>query len=226
MAISDWPSDERPRERLLRDGPAGLSDAELLAIFLRMGVRGKSAVDLARDLLAAFAGDLNRLCEAPVGELAAVSGIGPAKAAQLKAVFALSGRALAQRLKDRDVLGSPEAVRDFLRLRFAQRPHEVFSILLLDARNRLIEMHELFRGTLSQTAVYPREVARLVLEKNAAAVILAHNHPSGVAEPSTADLALTRLLKDTLALLDVRVLDHFIVAGNNDPLSLAERGML
>jgi DNA repair protein RadC len=226
MAISDWPSDERPRERLLRDGPAGLSDAELLAIFLRMGVRGKSAVDLARDLLAAFAGDLNRLCDAPTSELAAVSGIGPAKAAQLKAVFALSGRALAQRLKERDVLGSPEAVRDFLRLRFAQKPHEVFAILLLDARNRLIEMHELFRGTLSQTAVYPREVARLVLEKNAAAVILAHNHPSGVAEPSTADLALTQLLKDTLALLDVRVLDHFIVAGNNAPLSLAERGLV
>jgi DNA repair protein RadC len=226
MAISDWPTDERPRERLLRDGPTGLSDAELLAIFLRVGVRGKSAVDLARDLLQAFAGDLNRLCEASTVELAAIPGMGPAKAAQLKAVFALTGRALEQKLQQRDLLSSPGAVRNYLRVCFARKPHEVFAVLLLDAQNRLLETIELFRGTLSQTAVYPREVARLVLEKNAASVILAHNHPSGVAEPSAADLALTKQLKETLALLDVRVLDHFIVAGNSEPLSLAERGML
>lgn len=225
MAITDWPVDERPRERLLRGGAEGLSDAELLAIFLRVGLRGKSAVDLARDLLAAFNGNLSQLLDASIGQLSAVGGIGPAKAAQLKAVFALAGRALAQRMKERDVLSSPAAVRDFLRLRFAQRPHEVFAVLLLDAQNQLIETHELFRGTLSQTAVYPREVAQLALQKNAAAVILAHNHPSGVAEPSTADIALTRQLKEALALIDVRVLDHFIVAGNVTPLSMAERGL-
>ena len=226
MAITDWPIDERPRERLLQNGPDGLSDAELLAIFLRMGVRGKSAVDVARDLLSLFGGDLNRLCEANLEELSSVPGVGSAKAAQLKAVFALSSRALAQRMKERDAFTSPSAVGDYLRLRFAQRPHEVFVIMLLDAQHRLIETHELFRGTLTQTAVYPREVARLVLFKNAAAVILAHNHPSGLAEPSAADIGLTRQLKETLALLDVRVLDHFIIVSNQPPLSMAERGLV
>ena len=226
MAITDWPENERPRERLLRDGPDGLSDAELLAIFLRVGMKGKSAVDLARDLIARFDGDLHRLCEAGVEELASVSGIGPAKASQLKAVFALAGRALARRLAERDLLGSPSAVRDYLRLRYASLPHEVFVILMLDTQNRLIEACEPFRGTLGQTAVYPREVARLALQKNAAAVILAHNHPSGVAEPSDADIRLTRELKAALALLDIRVLDHFIVAGTGSPVSLAERGLL
>lgn len=226
MAITDWPQDERPRERLLRDGPDGLSDAELLAIFLRVGVRGKSAVDLARHLLGHFGGDLHRLCEAEIAALEAVSGIGPAKAAQLKAVFALAARALSGRLADRDVLGSPTAVRDFLRLRYAGLPNEVFAVLLLDTQNRLIEACELFRGTLAQTAVYPREVARIALRKNAAAVILAHNHPSGVAEPSDADLRLTRELSAALGLLDIRVLDHFIVAGTGQPVSLAERGLM
>jgi DNA repair protein RadC len=226
MAITDWPENERPRERLLKDGPEGLSDAELLAIFLRVGVRGKSAVDLARDLLGHFGGDLHRLCDASVAELARVNGIGPAKAAQLKAIFALAGRALSGRLAQRDLLGSPAAVRDYLRLRYASLPHEVFVVLLLDTQNRLIETCELFRGTISQTAVYPREVARLALLKNAAGVVLAHNHPSGVAEPSDADLRLTRELKAALALLDVRVLDHFIVAGTGSPVSMAERGLL
>lgn len=226
MGISDWPEAERPRERLLRDGPDHLSDAELLAIFLRVGVRGKSAVDLARELIGHFGGDLHTLCAAGIPELEAVSGIGPAKAAQLKAVFALAGRALAGRLAERDLLGSPSAVRDFLRVRYASLPYEVFAVLLLDTQNRLIEVAEPFRGTLAQTAVYPREIARLALQKNAASVILAHNHPSGVAEPSESDLRLTRELRTGLALLDIRVLDHFIVAGTADPVSLAERGLL
>ena len=226
MAITDWPVDERPRERLLRDGPDALSDAELLAVFLRVGVRGKSAVDLARDLLARFDGNLTRLCDADLASLAEVSGIGPAKAAQLKAVFSLAGRALAQKMAERDALTSPQAVRDFLQLRLAALPYEVFLVLLLDTRNRLIEAQELFRGTLNQTSVHPREVCRLALLKNAAAVILAHNHPSGSSEPSAADHALTGQLKAALGLIDVRVLDHFIVAPGQAPLSFAERGLI
>ena len=226
MAISDWPENERPRERLLRDGPDSLSDAELLAIFLRVGIKGKSAVDLGRELIGHFGGDLHRLCSAEIDELEAVAGIGPAKAAQLTAIFALAGRALSGRMAANDLLGSPAAVRDFLRLRYASLPYEVFAVLLLDTQNRLIEACEPFRGTLAQTAVYPREIARLALQKNAASVILAHNHPSGVAEPSDADLRLTRELRSALALLDIRVLDHFIVAGTGLPVSLAERGLI
>ena len=226
MAITDWPIDERPRERLLKDGPEALSDAELLAVFLRVGVRGKSAVDLARELLARFDGNLTTLCEATTQELAGVSGMGPAKAAQLKAVFALTGRALAQKMSERDALSSPQAVRDFLQIKLAALAHEVFVVLLLDTRNRLIQAHELFRGTLSQTSVYPREVCRLALQKNAAAVIFAHNHPSGAGEPSTADRSLTTQLKAALELIDVRVLDHFIVAPGLPALSFAERGLL
>jgi DNA repair protein RadC len=226
MAITDWPEDERPRERLLRDGAAALSDAELLAIFLRVGVRGKSAVDLARDLLAAFAGNLARLCAASIDEISAVAGMGPAKAAQLQASIELARRSLKQEMRRCDALDSPAAVRDYLRLILAQRPHEVFMVLLLDAQNRLIASEELFRGSLTQTSVYPREVVKLALERNAAAAIFAHNHPSGVAEPSRADEALTAALKQALALVDVRVLDHFIVAGNAPPLSLAERGLI
>ena len=226
MAITDWPIDERPRERLLKDGPDALSDAELLAVFLRVGVRGKSAVDLARDLLARFDGNLTSLCDARAADLASVSGMGPAKAAQLKAVFSLAGRALAQKMSERDALASPQAVRDFLQLRLSPLTHEVFLVLLLDTRNRLIESHELFRGTLNQTSVYPREVCRLALLKNAAAVIFAHNHPSGATEPSTADRSLTTQLKTALDLIDVRVLDHFIVAPGAPPVSFAERGLM
>ena len=226
MAITDWPIDERPRERLLKDGPDALSDAELLAVFLRVGVRGKSAVDLARDLLARFDGNLTALCDARAADLASVSGMGPAKAAQLKAVFSLAGRALAQKMSERDALASPQAVRDFLQLRLSPLTHEVFLVLLLDTRNRLIESHELFRGTLNQTSVYPREVCRLALLKNAAAVIFAHNHPSGATEPSTADRSLTTQLKTALDLIDVRVLDHFIVAPGAPPVSFAERGLM
>ena len=226
MAITDWPEDERPRERLLRDGPAALSDAELLAIFLRVGVRGKSAVDLARDLLATFDGNVTRLCSASIAELSKVSGMGPAKAAQLQAILEIARRALKDELTQRDTLASPAAVRDFLKLRLGHLPHEVFLILLLDAQNRLIACEELFRGTLTQTSVYPREVVKLALARNAAATIFAHNHPSGVAEPSRADELLTQTLKQALALVDVRVLDHFVVAGTVAPVSMAERGLV
>ena len=192
--------------------PQALSDAELLAIFLRVGVRGKSAVDLARELLQRFDGQLSALVEASLEELASVSGIGMAKAAQLKASFELARRALAEEMAARDSFSSPGKVRDWLRLKLATRRNEVFMALWLDAQNRLIGRRA-FRGTLTQTSVYPREVVKAALANNAAAVILAHNHPSGVAEPSPADEMLTRNLKAALALVDVKVLDHFIVAG-------------
>ena len=226
MAITDWPEDERPREKLLARGPDVLSDAELLAIFLRVGVKGKSAVELARDLLARFDDDLSRLAHSTWQEMAEVSGIGPAKAAQLQATLALALRALRSRMSTQDVLGSPQAVRDWLRLKLASRQSEVFMALWLDAQHRLIKAEELFTGTLTQTSVYPREVVKAALANNAAAVILAHNHPSGIAEPSQADELLTRNLKAALAMVDVRLLDHFIVAGTGTPLSFAERGLL
>lgn len=226
MAISDWPAAERPRERLLAQGAEALSDAELLAIFLRVGIRGKSAVDLARDLLTQSGGRLSALAHTPAKELARLPGLGPAKAAQLTAVFELARRALKENLHQRDLLGSPAAVRDWLRLRLAALPHEVFGILWLDSQNRLIDYDELFRGSLTQTSVYPREVAKQGLLRNATAAILVHNHPSGVSEPSTADTLLTRNLKEVLALVEVKLVDHFIVAGNAPPLSLAEKGLL
>ena len=192
MAITDWPAGERPRERLLAHGPEALSDAELLAIYLRVGVRGKSAVDLARDLLQRFDGRLGALAEATLEELASVSGIGMAKAAQLKASFELARRALSQEMSTRDNFTSPGKVRDWLRLRLANRPKEIFMALWLDAQNRLLKADELFAGTLTQTSVYPREVVKAALAHNAAAVILAHNHPSGMAEPSRADEKIGR----------------------------------
>lgn len=226
MAITDWPSAERPRERLLRCGSAALSDAELLAIYLRVGVRGKSAVDLARDLIARFDGDLSRLARATPAELAGTPGIGQAKAAQIHACFELSRRAISQELRTGNALDSPTAVRQWLKLSLAQLPHEVFVALWLDNRHQLLASEELSRGTLTQTSVYPREVVKKALQHNAAAVIFAHNHPSGFAEPSLADESLTRALKEALALIDVRLLDHFIVAGNGTPLSFVERGLL
>ena len=226
MAITDWPEGERPRERLLAHGAEALSDAELLAIYLRVGVRGKSAVDLARELLLRFEGSLSALVEASLEELASVSGIGMAKAAQLKASFELARRALAREMSTRDSFSSPGKVRDWLRLKLAARQNEVFMALWLDAQNRLIKSDELFSGTLTQTSAYPREVVKAALANNAAAVILAHNHPSGIAEPSAADEMLTQNLKAALALVDVKVLDHFIVAGTGVPLSFAERGLL
>lgn len=225
MPITDWPADERPREKLLRHGAMALSPAELLAIFLRVGVRGKSAVDLARDLICRF-GSLSGLAAASIAEIASVPGMGIAKAVQLQAAMELTRRALGEQLAERDVLSSPGQVRDWLRLKLGSLPCEVFMVLLLDSQNRLIDGVELFRGTLTQTSVYPREVVKLALARNAAAVVLAHNHPSGVTEPSRADEQITRALKDALALVDVRVLDHFIVAANQTPLSFTERGLL
>ncbi len=225
MPITDWPVDERPRERLLAQGAASLSDAELLAIFLRVGVRGKSAVDLARQLIGRF-GSLNRLFSASRDEFSAIPGMGPAKYAQLQAVLEMSRRALDENLRQNDALASPAAVRDYLRLHLAGLPHEVFFALWLDAQNRLIAAEELFRGTLTQTSVYPREVVKKALGHNAASVVLAHNHPSGVAEPSSADRELTAELRRALVLVDVRVLDHFVVAGSSVPLSFAEQGLL
>ena len=225
MAITDWPEDERPREKLLARGPAALSDAELLAVFLRVGMRGMSAVDLARDLITRF-GSLTRLCAASAAEFSAVPGMGTAKYAQLQAVMELARRALAEQMNERDLFESPRAVRDWLRLKIGSLPHEVFMVLLLDSRNSLIAAVELFRGTLTQTSVYPREVVKLALAHNAGAVIFAHNHPSGAREPSTADETLTRNLRHALDLVDVRVLDHFIVTAHADPVSFAERGLL
>lgn len=225
MAISDWPAAERPREKLLERGAEALSDSELLALFLRVGVKGKSAVDLARDLLAHF-GSLTKLCNAPVEQFSSMPGMGPAKYAQLHAVLELARRALNETMTEGDIFSSPEAVRNWLRLRIGSLPHEVFWMLSLDARNRLIDATELFRGTLTQTSVYPREVVKLALRHNAAAVILAHNHPSGAREPSNADEILTRSLKQALDLVDIRLLDHFVVTAHAQPVSFAERGLL
>jgi DNA repair protein RadC len=224
MAITDWPALERPREKLLQLGPASLSDAELLAIFLRTGVRGKSAVDLARELLVRC-GSLGALFAAGRAELLDLPGLGDAKYSQLQAVLEMARRALAETLRAGDALGSPAAVRDFLRLTLGRREQEVFLAVLLDAQNRVLACEELFRGTLTQTSVYPREVVRCALKHNAAAVIFAHNHPSGVAEPSHADQVLTQSLKQALALVDIKALDHFIVAGSS-ALSFAESGLL
>ncbi len=224
MTIKDWPKNERPREKLLHKGPQSLSDAELLAVFLRVGVKGSSAVDLGRELLRRFNG-LPGLFRADQKAFCEIPGLGVAKYAQLQAVMEMARRALEGELRHAVELGSPEAVSHYLRLSLENRPHEVFMALFLDAQNRLIAAEELFRGTLTQTSVYPREVVKQALYHNAAAVIFAHNHPSGVAEPSRADEALTQALKTALALVDVRVLDHFVV-GRGGTLSFAQRGLL
>ena len=224
MAITDWPAQERPRERLLEHGAHALSDAELLAIFLRTGVSGKSAVDLARELLHAF-GSLTTLTQTSLDAFCAMPGLGPAKYAQLQAVMEMARRVLKEQAKLRDALTSPQAVRDYLRLQLASLEYEVFMAVFLDTQNRVIAMEELFRGSLRETSVYPREVVKRALHLNASALIFAHNHPSGVAEPSAADTAITRTLKQALALVDVRVLDHFIVAAGGG-VSLAERGLV
>jgi DNA repair protein RadC len=224
MAITDWPIDDRPREKLLAKGAETLSDAELVAIFLRTGVKGKSAVDLAREMLARF-GSLSALCAADGGEFCAIPGLGDAKYVQLQAVLEMARRALREQLGRGTALSSPQAVRDYLRLKLQDRPHEVFVGVFLDAQNRVLAVEELFRGTLTQTSVYPREVVKRALHHNAAALIFAHNHPSGVAEPSRADEALTLALKQALALVDVKVLDHFVI-GAGAAMSFAERGLL
>jgi DNA repair protein RadC len=224
MSINDWPQTERPRERLLRLGAQPLSDAELLAVFLRTGVRGKTAVDVARELLARFGG-VSALFAAECSVLCSRGGLGVSRYCQVVAMMELMRRALREQMARRDALGSPAAVRDFLRLKLRDLQHEVFFGLYLDAQNRVIGDEVLFRGTLTQTSVYPREVVKSALARNAAGMILAHNHPSGVAEPSQADEALTRALRQALALVDVRVLDHFVIAGNA-AVSFAERGLL
>ena len=224
MAITDWPAAERPREKLIELGAEALSDAELLAIFLRVGVTGKSAVDLARDLLTQF-GSLNGIFAATEHELVQVHGIGTSKYVQLQAIFEMSRRALNEQLQQRDVFKSPQQVRDYLVLKLGSLTREVFLVLFLDTQNHLVATEEMFAGTLTQTSVYPREVVKRALHHNAASVIFAHNHPSGIAQQSQADELLTKQLKEALALVDVRVLDHFIVAGNNT-LSFLERGML
>jgi DNA repair protein RadC len=224
MAITDWPADERPREKLLQKGVQYLSDAELLAIFLRVGVTGKSAVDLARDLLTQF-GSLSNIFKASVTEINAVHGMGDSKYCQLQAIFEMSRRALAEEIKHQDALGSPEKVSDYLRLKLGGQEREVFVVLFLDAQNRVQSQETLFEGTLTQTSVYPREVVKRALYHNAASVIFAHNHPSGIAEQSRADELITQALKKALDLVDIRVLDHFIVAGNQT-MSFAERGLL
>jgi len=223
MGICDWPEQDRPRERLLRDGPGALSDTELLAIFLRVGVAGKSAVRLAGDTLTHF-GSLQRLLHADAGEFGQLHGLGPAKYAQLQAALELARRAVAEQFR-REALCSPEAVRHYLRSHFALRTHESFIVLFLDVKNRLINCDEMFRGTLTHTSVYPREVVKAALRRDAAAVILAHNHPSGVAEPSDADMRLTSTLTQALSLVEIRVLDHFVVAGSHVH-SFAENGQL
>lgn len=224
MAITDWPLAERPREKLLEKGPQSLSDAELLAIFLRTGLRGVTAVDLARQLLNDF-GSLRQLLEADLQEFSAHKGLGPAKYAQLQAVLEMGRRHLWERLQRGEALSSPDETRHFLQSRLRDYPHEVFACLLLDNRHRVIAFEELFRGTIDAASVYPREVVKLALARNAAALIVAHNHPSGVAEPSRADENLTRRLKEALALVDIRLLDHFVI-GDGEIVSFAERGLL
>lgn len=224
MAINHWPAAERPREKLLEKGPEALSDAELLAIFLRTGVRGRSAVDLARDMLGKFGG-LRELYAAERAQFCGIPGLGDAKYAQLQATLELARRYLETPLQRDDLLDSPTAARDYLRARLGHRQREVFACLFLDTRHRVIQYSELFHGTIDGAAVHPREIVREALAHNAAAVILAHNHPSGVAEPSDADRRITDRIRESLALVDVRVLDH-IVVGDTLVVSLAERGWL
>jgi len=224
MTIRDWPEDERPREKLQARGAAALSDAELLALFLGSGQRGRTAVDLGRDLLNTHAG-LKALLEVDAGALAQLPGIGPATACRLHAALELGRRYLASDLRRPDALTHPAACADYLRARIGGFPYEVFVCLFLDNRHRVIACEELFRGSIDGASVHPREVVRRCLAHNAAAVIFAHNHPSGVAEPSQADREITRHLRQALELIEVRVLDHFVI-GSGNALSLAERGWL
>lgn len=224
MAINEWPEDQRPRERLIKMGATALSDAELLAVFLRIGVQGKSAVDLGREMLTHF-GSLQGLFAANLKDFSAIHGLGAAKYAQLQAVLELAKRAIAEELKNPIALNSPENVKKYLQLMLASKAHESFAVLFLDVKNRLLASEELFRGTLSHASVYPREVVIAALRHNAASVIFAHNHPSGTSEPSCADLQLTKTLKESLALVDIRVLDHFIIA-NPHVYSFAEHGQI
>ncbi len=224
MSISNWPINQRPRERLIEMGPQALSDSELLAVFLRVGVKGKSAVDLGRDMIGHF-GSLNKLFTATLSDFSTINGLGPAKFAQLQAVLELARRALGEELRAGVTLNSPQAVKQYLQLLLNNKAYESFTVLFLDVKNRLIVCEELFRGTLTHANVYPREVVKAALNINAASIIIAHNHPSGTAEPSPADQTLTQALKQALTLVDVRILDHFIVAGPHI-YSFTEHGFL
>lgn len=224
MAITQWPHAERPREKLLASGPAALSDAELLAIFVRTGTRGNSAVDIARQLLQRF-GTLNGVFAGSLEAFTAVQGLGEAKYVQLQAVLELARRALAEEIRSGEVLSSPKKVKSYLQLLLRQREEEAFVALFLDAQSRVLEIEELARGTLMQASVYPREVVKRALRCNAAAVIFAHNHPRGSVQASHADRELTETLRSALALVDVRVLDHFIV-GDAVTASFVEQGWL
>lgn len=224
MSIRDWPAQERPREKLLANGAASLSDAELLAIFLRTGVPGRSAVDLARGVLLHFGG-LRGLLEADASSFCAMPGLGRAKYAQLQAVLEMARRHLATTLSRSGALENPGAVRDYLKATLRHEPHEIFACLFLDARHRVMAYEALFHGSIDSASVYPRQVVKRALAHNAAALILCHNHPSGVAEPSPADVTLTHRIRDALALIDVRVLDHFII-GDGEPLSMLAKGLM
>ena len=224
MTIKDLPATLRPREKLLDQGAAALADAELLALVLRTGKKGLGVLQLAEQLLVEFKG-LSGLLNAHTDDLKRIKGLGPAKRAEVAAVLELARRSLAMQLAQRPVLSQPDRVKDYLRLQLGALGHEVFAVLFLDAQCQLLKLEEMFRGTLTQTSVYPREVVKRALKLNAAGVILAHNHPSGAAEPSRADEYLTQTLKAALALVDVRVLDHLVV-GHGDVVSFAERGLL
>ena len=224
MLLKDLPEDARPREKLLSRGPGALSDAELLALLLRTGLPGKNALQMGQELLEKFGGVSGLLHRGPE-DLKSIKGLGPAKRAEIVAVLELARRALSEQLKEKPLFATPRAVRDYLQLQLGSRPHEIFAVLFLDSQHRLIALEELFRGTLTQTSVYPREVVVRALALNAASVVLAHNHPSGTAQPSRADEALTQTLKAALALVDVRVLDHFVVT-SNQAVSMAELGLL
>ncbi|MCQ8130026.1 RadC family protein [Methylomonas rivi] len=224
MSIKDWPADERPREKLLQRGASALTDAELLAIFLRVGTQGKSAVDLARELLSEF-GSLQALLAAEHERFCRSHGLGDAKYAQLQAVMEMARRHFAESLQRGNALTSPEITRAYLSAQLRGYSYEVFACLFLDNQHRVIQWEELFRGTIDGASVYPREVAKRALFHHAAAVIFAHNHPSGINEPSQADRQITDKLKQALALFDIRVLDHFIV-GDGQPYSFAEHGLI
>ena len=224
MLLKDLPEDARPREKLLARGPGALSDAELLALLLRTGLPGKNALQMGQELVNTFGGVAGLLRTGPEA-LKSLKGLGQAKRAELVAVLELARRALAEELKEKALFATPQAVRDYLQLQLGGRLHEIFAVLFLDSQHRLIALEELFRGTLTQTSVYPREVVVRALALNAASVVLAHNHPSGAATPSRADEALTQTLKSALALADVRVLDHFVVT-STQAVSMAELGLL
>jgi DNA repair protein RadC len=225
MPLKDLPPDARPREKMLARGPSALSDAELLALLLRTGIAGKGVLQMADELLKLKFGGMAGLLNATADDLKAIKGLGPAKRCEIIAVLELARRAMAQQLEERTVFADPLAVKHYLQLHLAARSYEVFAVLFLDAQNRLVAMEELFRGTVTQTSVYPREVVLRALHHNASAVVLSHNHPSGTVQPSRADEMLTQTLKAALALVDVRVLDHIIVAPGQ-ALSMAESGLM